>query len=381
MAVTSVTDVAQRLLACVDAEHGDQVATVMKVPVSNYLDAGRWQREMEAIFHRVPLLVALSCDIPHPGDHVALEIAERPILVVRGDDNVARAFLNICRHRGAPLACLGFGNSRRFTCPYHAWVYDNSGTLVGMAGKDTFGDIDVTGLVPLPTAERSGAVFAITTPGLTIDLDEWLGDMADALALLQLDKLHRYDVMTELTSGNWKATADGYVDGYHIGYLHRNNIGMNAITNRNTYETFGPHVRIGFASKKITEVRDQPVEEWPIRQVMSLVHFVFPNVSIAGLPDHPLMVSRLLPGPTVDRSTVVAYHYFRDPVVGEEPTAAAEERRLLYAAVTRDEDFSTVMKITGALPAMRDDYFRFGRNEVGNQNVHSWVDKLLAEAR
>ena len=53
-------------------------------------------------------------------------------------------------------------------------------------------------------------------------------------------------------------TADGYVDGYHIGYLHSSTIGEKAITNRNTYDFFGPHVRIGFANKPIKAIRDLP---------------------------------------------------------------------------------------------------------------------------
>ena len=145
-----------------------------------------------------------------------------------------------------------------------------------------------------------------------------------------------------LDSPNWKLTADGYVDGYHIGYLHSATIGEKAITNRNTYDFFGPHVRIGFANKPISEIRDRPEAEWPpMFEVMSMVHYVFPNVSISGQPDRPLMVSRLLPGPTPDRSLTQQYHYYRQPVEGEEATAMAETRRTLYAQVTGDEDFAT----------------------------------------
>ena len=59
-------------------------------------------------------------------------------------------------------------------------------------------------------------------------------------------------------------------------------------------------------------------------EAMSLVHYVFPNISISGQPGRPLMVSRLLPGPTPDRSTVVQYHYYREPVEGDEAVEAAE---------------------------------------------------------
>ena len=129
--------------------------------------------------------------------------------------------------------------------------------------RDTFGDIDVAGLIELPTHERAGIVLAMLTPDADFDPDEWLAGMDDALEMLDLDELHRYPVPTMLDSPNWKLTADGYVDGYHIGYLHSSTIGEKAITNRNTYDFFGPHVRIGFANKPINAIRDPPEEQWP----------------------------------------------------------------------------------------------------------------------
>jgi phenylpropionate dioxygenase-like ring-hydroxylating dioxygenase large terminal subunit len=378
MAATPLSDVAQRLLANVDQEHGDYGETMLNVPVVRYRDADRFEQELEHVFRRSPLLVALTCDIPAAGDFTTLDIAQRPIVVVRGEDGVARTFLNVCRHRGAPVADGCFGRTRRFTCPYHFWVYDTQGALVGNTDRGAFDGLDVTGLVELPTAERMGAVFALLTPGLTFDVDDWLGDMASCLEYLNLEKLFRHNVKTILQSGNWKATADGYVDGYHLGYLHRNTIGTKSITNRNAFDLYGPHVRLGFANKPLPGMRDLPVEEWQLPQAMSLVHYVFPNVSISGQPTTGLMVSRILPGPTVDTSMVTQYQYFREPLMTEEAMAEAERKRALYEAVTGEEDFSTVMKITAALPAVADDVFRFGRNERGNQNLHQWVEKLVA---
>ena len=375
--VTPLTDVALRLLANVDAGTSDQSDRPMTIPAAAYRDPDRWRLEMERVFRRSPVVVALSCDLRNPGDYDTLEIAERPVLVVRGDDGVARAFLNVCRHRGAAVA-EGCGHARRFTCPYHAWVYDTKGSLVGVAGRETFGDIDVSGLIPLTTHERAGVVLAVLTPGIEFDPDGWLDGMDEALAMLRLDELHRFPAITELESANWKISADGYVDGYHLGYLHKASIGEKSITNRNTYDFFGPHVRVGFANKPITSMRDLPVEEWPLAEAMSLVHYVFPNISISGQPGRPLMISRLLPGPTPERSVTVQYHYYREPVEGDAATAAAEERRKLYAQVTSDEDFATGFKINRALPALGDDCFRFGRNEAGNQHLHRWIDRLVA---
>ncbi len=379
MAATPLTELGRRVLANVDAERGDHADDLVRVPVAQYCDPARFEREVEVIFRRHPLMVALSCDIPAAGDFTTIDIAGRPIVVMRGDDGVARTFLNACRHRGAAVTAECFGHARRLTCPYHNWVYDGSGQLVGIPGREAFEGLEVDRLHEFPTAERSGAVFAVLTLGAELDIDEWLGDMASALAMLKLDQLHRHDIETKLPSGNWKATADGYLDGYHLGYLHRSTIGAKSITNRNTYDLYGPHVRIGFANKPIVEQRHLPVEEWDMYAAFSLVHYVFPNISISGQADTGLMVSRLFPGPGVGECTVIQYQYFREPLSTDTARAEAEAKRQRYADVTYEEDFVTVMGIGRRMHALAEagDVFRFGRNEMGNQNLHTWVHRLL----
>ena len=213
MAVSSLTDIAQRLLVNVERDHGDLAEGVMHVPTERYTDPARYRREIDEIFLKVPLVTALSVDIPTAGSYRTIDLVGRAVLTVRGDDGVARSFVNACRHRGAPVAKGEAGCTRRFTCPYHAWVFDTRGALVGVPQRETFGEIAYDTLIPLPTAERAGLVFTVLTPGAEIDIDAFLGEMQGALELLELDQLHRYDKTTTLESGNWKSTADGYLDG------------------------------------------------------------------------------------------------------------------------------------------------------------------------
>jgi phenylpropionate dioxygenase-like ring-hydroxylating dioxygenase large terminal subunit len=361
----------ERLRANVDAGLPDMCDAPMKVPASTYADTDQYATEIDEIFLHVPLLVALSCDVREPGEYITFEIAGRPIIVVRGDDGTVRTLLNICRHRGARLTEEHCGSARRFTCPYHAWSYDNQGALVGVPGDDSFGDLDVTGLLELPTEERHGAVFASLDPEATLDLDSWLDGLGASLDALCLDELYPYRVPTTIDSPNWKLAADGYLDGYHIGYLHRNTIGRKAITNRNTYDFFGPHVRVGFATKK-TRNSAEPFDPATLPEYMSLVHYVFPNVSISGGLGDSLMLSKLLPGPTVDRSTTLQFQYYREPVEGT-LVEVAEEKRATYEAVVRDEDCATIFGINDALGAIRDGHVVFGRNESGNQHLHRTI--------
>ncbi len=369
--------VLRRLQANVASGLPDQTDQPMKVPASSYRDVLQWQREMDEIFLKAPLLVALSCDVPEPGDFHSLTIAERPILVVRGDDGVVRTFLNVCRHRGARVTDAACGQTRRFTCPYHSWSYDRSGVLVGVPGKETFGEVGASGLVELPTQECVGAVFAVLDPEAELDVNGWLGGMVDSLAALRLDTLFPYRTITHLDSPNWKLAADGYLDGYHIGYLHRNTIGLKAITNRNTYDLIGPHVRIGFATKLTASADATPVDQWYLPDYMSLVHYIFPNVSISGGHGDTIQLSRLFPGPAVDRSTTAQHQYFRQPVEGD-MVEVAEAKRLVYEQVVRDEDCATIFGISAALAAIGDGHVLFGRNEPANQHLHRSIAGMTA---
>ena len=69
------------------------------------------------------------------------------------------------------MPACGAGNSRKFTCPYHAWVYDNKGRLKGVPGAAGFEaiDRDEYGLVELPNEERHGFIWAVLTAGAEIE--------------------------------------------------------------------------------------------------------------------------------------------------------------------------------------------------------------------
>ncbi|MGH7789439.1 MAG: aromatic ring-hydroxylating oxygenase subunit alpha, partial [Candidatus Binatia bacterium] len=99
-------------------------------PVASYTSPAQLARERELLFGRQPLFVGLSGDLPAPGAYLVREDSGVPILVVRADSGALRAFLGLCRHRGAPVASGAGQSNGRFVCPYHAWAYDDAGQLV-----------------------------------------------------------------------------------------------------------------------------------------------------------------------------------------------------------------------------------------------------------
>ena len=90
-------DLTRRALAHFQAGTTDQAASVMRMPVAAYIDPERYAREVERVFKHLPLALALSIEIPQAGDYRAMQVLDVPVLVVRGKDGRARAFLNACR--------------------------------------------------------------------------------------------------------------------------------------------------------------------------------------------------------------------------------------------------------------------------------------------
>src|SRR6185436_2201852 len=153
---------------------------VFRNPVAAYSDAARARLEREHLFRGQPLFMGLSCRLPKPGDYLAEEIAGVPLLLVRGQDGVLRAFANICRHRGAPVAS-GCGQARVFACPYHGWTYGLDGKLAGIPEAAAFPGVDKAshGLAPLPVGERHGMIFVRLAAGDSagIDIDAHLSGL------------------------------------------------------------------------------------------------------------------------------------------------------------------------------------------------------------
>jgi phenylpropionate dioxygenase-like ring-hydroxylating dioxygenase large terminal subunit len=370
---------ARRLVDLHQAGSTDQAPEPMVQSLDAYTDPARWRHEVNRIFKGLPLPVALSVELPEPGDYRAMTIFDVPLLMVRGKDGVVRAMINACRHRGAPVTEEGRGHkgSGRFSCPYHAWTYDDHGTLVSMFGQSTFGDVDPAdlGLKTLPCAERSGLIWAGLTPGDDFDIDEWLGGFRAELDSLQLGDWHLYAQRT-LDGPGWKVTWDGYLEGYHQQAVHPQTVGKNTIANLATWDTYGPHQRFVFARKSLPQLVDLPESQWVPDDHIRLIHSGFPNLSISGILGGHCLVSLVFPLLEMDKTvTIQTVLTAKQPETEAEKKAAEDFAQMALLAV-RDEDYGMGFRIQAGLNSKGNEAFIFGRNEPTLQHYHRMVEKL-----
>ncbi len=379
MSREQLVQIARRGVGHYKAGTQDQASGILEVPVTNYFDEDRWRLEMDRVFKRLPLVVGASSELTEPGQYFSIEVAGTPLVIMRGDDGVLRSFVNMCSHRGAVVVPEGSGTSRRHTCPYHAWVYDSKGALVGVMDAGDFGefDRDCNGLTQLPCNERAGLVWVTLSPEPVIDIDTFLCGYDDMLTHLGLAEC--YVVGRQVLDGpNWKVAYDGYLDYYHLPILHKESFGADMSTQA-IYDAWGPHQHVTAPDRHFASLAERPEDQWETSELIGGVWTIFPHVSIASFDAEGkiYMVSQLFPGDTPDTSvTVQTFLHTEAPTPTQ--AAAVKERMDFLFSVVGDEDYATGKRIQQALRTGAKQVNMFGKNEGGGQRFHTFVDELLA---
>jgi phenylpropionate dioxygenase-like ring-hydroxylating dioxygenase large terminal subunit len=380
--VETIGEVAEQMLDYVENQHTFMTDKPMNVPVRAYLDPDQWRAEIDLVFKRLPLMLAFTAELPRPGDYKAMDAAGLPVLINRDKTGKVRAFLNVCSHRGAPVASDGHGNCPRFTCKYHGWSYGQDGRLLAVAEASSFGEIDKSerGLKELPCEERAGMIFAVLTPNAPIDLDAYYRGFLDDFEALRLADW-TFLGSREIHGANWKIAFDGYLEGYHFAVLHPDTIHPRTASNRMHYEAFGPHLRIGFPSRTISDqLRALPRESWGEQENkgFDFVRILFPNVSAFIAPEIT-QIAQLFPGPTPGTNRTILNYLRRDPPRDDEEQALVDASINFFRDVTYNEDYVIGMAIQKGLESGAHDELLFGRNERGNQYFHEWLNWYLED--
>lgn len=378
----TIGDEAAKMLEFVENGTTDSANSTMEVPASAYTDTDYFDREMEHIFLKLPLLAALSAEIPQPGDFKAMDLMGKPILITRKSDGSVAAMMNVCTHRGMILQPEGYGNAKRFSCPYHAWTFMNDGKLLGISEPAKFGPVckEERNLTGLPCVEAAGIVWVCLTPGATIDIAAHLGGMLRDLEVQELDKWH-FCGSRRIHGANWKIAYDGYLEGYHFAAAHPETIHPRTFSNIMHFTAFGPHMRVGFPQVAIREkLAAEPRENWGQieNSGYDFVRTIFPNVSIFFAPEIT-QVAQLIPGPTPGQNSTNLLFIRREPPRDEADAAAVEGMMDWLRDVVDKEDYGVGLQVQKGLASGAVPNVIFGRNERGNQYFHRYVDYLLSD--
>lgn len=368
-------------------EHVENKTTAMtdapwRNPVSAYTCPERHKREEEILFRQRPIVAGLSCDWPKAGDFRTDDYAGVPILIARAGDGKLRAFLNVCRHRGAKVA-EGCGRSGTFTCPYHGWTYGNDGTLRGLPEENAFPGVrsERPGLKPLPLAEKYGMVWVLPTPAADgspdLDIEPWLAGMGPNLARWNLEGYHLHDRKVTHETMNWKILVDTFHESYHIGFLHKNSLGPILHTNVSHFTPYGPNFRLFFARTKLGRLRDMPQSDWDLMWNTTIVYSMFANTLFVPQGDH-VEIFRIFPEEgRPDRALMETSLYIPRPIETEEERRHWDANMELVVRVVTTEDFPAGRSMQIGFNSDAQSHVVYGRNEPALIHYHQSIRRAL----
>ena len=372
-----LVDLAKRLLAHNLNGTTDQADGIMVKPVADYIDNEIISSEVNKIFYDHPVPIALSAEFKEKNSYKATKVIDTPLLITKGEDGVIRTFINICKHRGAPVCPEGTGKKSKFNCTYHGWMYNNTGNLVNIFKSDTFGDIDKSKikLTELFCEERSGFIWACLNPDIKYDLNKWMNGFDTELNDIDLKKWHLFKSL-KINGPMWKICWDGYTDGYHHHMVHPETVGKNTIVNLIAHDTYGPHQRFAFGLKNINELSNIEEKDWEPENHLRLIHSVFPNSSISAIQNEHCLVTIIFPSPDLQETITTQYILcLKEPKTKEEIKKAEDFAELSRAAII-DEDYPINFKIQETIHSKANTEFLFGKNEPIQQHYHNWIEKL-----
>jgi phenylpropionate dioxygenase-like ring-hydroxylating dioxygenase large terminal subunit len=201
-----------------------------------YTDPEVFQLEMERLWSRTWIYVGHASQVPNAGDFITLDIAAKPVIMVRQTDGTIRVLMNRCAHKGTKVVSDLAGNAgKTFRCPYHAWTYRTDGSLINIPLKEGYDGTtlkrDNLGLAPVRNAETyRGFVFARLS-GQGIGFRDYFGDSLSSIDNLA-DRSPEGEL--ELAGGclrflhncNWKMFVENLNDTMHPMIAHASSAGI-----------------------------------------------------------------------------------------------------------------------------------------------------------
>ncbi len=346
------------------------------IPFSWYSDPAVLRLEQERIFRRAWQYAGRTDQVAEPGAFFTCDAGGVPLVVVRGKDEVLRAFLNVCRHRGS-LVCEGEGKRETLQCPYHAWTYDLDGSLraaprLDRESADREGGFDKGELGLRPALVDTWGPFVFVNPDAdAAPLAETLGDLPALVesAGLDLGGLRFLRRSESSYRANWKVCCENFLECYHCQVAH---------------PAFSKVVNVSVDAYVLEESRLYSTQFGPVREKWSgdfdprgpvergQFHFLWPNVTINVMPGFPnLSIGPVVPtGPeTTDR--------FLDYFVGPDVDEAWVEEMLAFDDQVGAEDTVLVERVQKGVAGA---WLEHGQLLPESERLIAHFERLLVDA-
>lgn len=388
---------------------GDRARLKDVISVSDKLTQNYYDETVEKVFKKTWFLLGNANDVPEPGSYFVYDVPtfKASVLVTRSNDGTIAAFHNVCRHRGKKVVSTrcgwAEGKASKHTCWFHGWTYGTDGSLKVVPDERAFASIDKSklGLVGIRTEVWANLIFGYFGDDEPTPLREWLGELSEGFEgyFSQMEKIGTFSADVD---ANWNFAMDGFSEGYHTVFLHRNTqpelAGKdNPMRHQPVVDIFEKHVRSSNAANP--DYKGPPAEQALYRNGRKLTPAV--ETDLSGLPEgvnrtrtqpwffdviwlFPNMailngvhwVSTLVIWPIdKNRSRLVTDHYAKKARHAGDRLAHAYMRGLLVS-VTR-EDLAALEEVQAGLSSGAIENLYVSRQEFVLQKRYALIQDIL----
>jgi choline monooxygenase len=327
------------------------------IPSKWYSDKNIFDFEQSLVVNNVLQYVGSISQIPKVGDFFLFELMDIPFIVVHDEENEFRAFYNVCKHRGGPLAFEN-GNCKQFQCKYHGWTYKLDGSLRGtpeFEGVENF-DRKNLSLSPVQLFNWEGLLF-ISLNNPLADSNKLTNGIEKKILPNKIRGKKFYKRIKYFVNCNWKVYVDNYLEGYHLPFVHPELLKLLS------YKEY------------ITETSEfHSLQYSPLHEEGNFYgagdayyYFLFPNMMLNILPGR-LQVN--LVQPLSVNKTHIIFDYYYD--VSSKQNINVIEEDIRYSDEVQQEDILICEKVQQGLKSGAYDKGRYSvKTELGVHHFHN----------
>ncbi len=338
------------------------------IPSEWYLSDSILEFEKEHLFSKFWQLACHENQLPEQGDMHTLEVAGNPILIVRDSNNKLRAFYNVCKHRGGPVA-VKKGTTSVLQCKYHGWTYKLDGTLRGVPqfNKVDLFDKKDFGLEPVELKTWQGLVFIRLVPN-KVSLETLLDGISNRISPINLSNFKHYSDERYEIDCNWKVYVDNFLEGYHIPIVHPELAKLLDYSNY-TVETSNWY-----------SLQHSPLKEedniYGSGKGEAFYYFIFPNIMLNILPGR--VQTNVIRPLSTGKTEVLFSYYYQD--ISSDKALKSIRDDIEYSHKIQLEDIEICEEVQKGLGSKAYDKGRFSvEREEGVYHFQSLIKKVFRE--
>jgi nitrite reductase/ring-hydroxylating ferredoxin subunit len=365
--------------------HPDDFPELPEIPAGRYASEDFFRLEKEHVWKRTWLVAGIAGELPSTGSFKTLSINDVPVLLVRGEDDVIRAFYNTCQHRGAMLASRAEGTRQHFACPYHCWTYDLEGKLKFIPDERLFPGLDKSRKsLKSIRCESFGNLIFVNFDRNAQPLEQFLGGILDALADLPVNDLYLYKKLDLDVPYNWKLVQENFSEAYHTKFIHPESLepliqtkawAVHLLANGHAataVKSRGSSLTNLWASDVDADAHQSMLNEVTRKSQRNCN--IFPNVTLA--PAEKIFPLIIVWPVSVTHSRLEIY-FLKMAKPDQSVGTAGDEATVEGLKTVLGEDFEALNGIQAAISGGGIDAVRLGWEEQIIYNHHQQIDRLI----